>query len=57
VFGSTSPKVTKGLKNSIDDLKTSRNYIICITDEDYPIAANITVCNIFSFVENHLQTL
>ena len=53
----SSPKVTKGLKNSISDLKTARNYIICITGEDYPLAANITVCNIFSFVENHLQTL
>ena len=53
----SAPKVTKGLKNSIADLGTIRNYIICLTEEDYPVAENILVCNILSFIKNHLPNL
>jgi predicted AAA+ superfamily ATPase len=50
-----APKVTKGLLNSISDLGTKKNYIICLTEEDYPIAENILVCNVSSFIQNHLN--
>ncbi len=48
------PKVTKGLVTSIEDLKTSNNYIVCKTDEDFPIASNITACNLVSLLKYHL---
>ena len=52
-----APKVTKGLINSIEDLDTINNYIICLTEDDFPIAENILVCNILSFIEHHLPKL
>jgi len=52
-----APRVTKGLKISIEDLNTSNNFIVCATDMDYPIAENIIVCNVLSFLQNHLPNL
>jgi hypothetical protein len=53
----SAPKVTKGLMISIEDLKTMKNYIICPADSDYPIAENITVCSVMSFIKNHLSAI
>jgi len=47
----SAPKVTKGLINGIDDLKTDHNYIVIPTKESYPIKDNILVCGIEYLIE------
>ena len=50
----TAPKVSKGLITSIEDLGTQRNFIICLSEEDYPIAENITACSMDTFINKYL---
>jgi predicted AAA+ superfamily ATPase len=49
-----APKVGKGLKTSIEDLGTQKNFIICLSEEEYPIAENIIACNMDTFINTHL---
>jgi predicted AAA+ superfamily ATPase len=49
-----APKVSRGLRTSIEDLGTKKNFIICLSKEEYPIAANITACNIDIFINKYL---
>ncbi len=54
---SSTPKLTKGLINGIEDLKTKRNYIITPNNDEYPLKENIIVCDIKTFLEKHLMDL
>lgn len=53
----STPKLTKGLINGIEDIGTKKNYIITPRSEEYPIRNDITVCNVRSFLQNHLGRL
>ena len=50
-----APKVSKGLRTSINDLGTRRNFIICLSEEVFPIAENIMVCNLDAFISDFLD--
>jgi uncharacterized protein len=50
-----SPVVSKGLINSIADLKTEQNFIITPTSDDYMIKDNIRVCNVYDFLTGYLK--
>ncbi|MFC2089344.1 ATP-binding protein [Bacteroidota bacterium] len=49
-----APKVGKGLRTSIEDLGTQKNFIICLSEEEYPIAENIIACSMDTFINKHL---
>ncbi len=53
----STPKVTKGLLNGIEDLGTTNNYIIVPRSEPYPIRDHIQVCGIRQFLENNLHDM
>jgi predicted AAA+ superfamily ATPase len=50
----SAPKVSKGLRTSIEDLGTQKNFIICLSEEEYPIAENIIACSMDTFINKHL---
>lgn len=50
----SAPRVNKGLRSSIEDLGTQKNFIICLCEEVYPIAENITACNLVTFINMYL---
>jgi len=50
-----APRVGKGLKTSIDDLDTKKNFIICLSKEEFPIADNIIACSMFTFINKYLK--
>ena len=50
----SAPRVSKGLRTSIDDLGTKKNFIICLSEEEYPIAENIIACSIDTFINKYL---
>jgi hypothetical protein len=50
-----APRVSKGLRISIEDLGTQKNFIICLSEEVYPVAENITVCNLDIFINMYLK--
>ena len=50
----SAPKVSKGLITSIEDLRTQKNFIICLSEEEYPIAENIIACSMDTFINKHL---
>lgn len=52
-----APSVSKGLRIAIEDLGTDNNFIVCLCDKDYPIAENITVCNLEAFIKTYLNAL
>lgn len=49
-----APGVSKGLRTSIEDLGTQKNFIICLCGEEYPIAKNIIACNLDAFIMKYL---
>ena len=49
-----APRVGKGLRNSIDDLGTKKNFIICLSKEEFPIADNIIACCMSTFINKYL---
>lgn len=51
----SSPKVTKGLKQSILDVGTKNNYILTPNTDDYLVSENIRVCSLVSFLSNYLK--
>lgn len=51
---SSSPKLSKGNKQSFADLGTTKNFIITPNTDDYVIAENIRVCNLHDFISNYL---
>jgi hypothetical protein len=54
---SSSPKVSRGFRISIEDLGTERNFIITPKSDSYPVGDNITVCNLFDFLSRHLDSI
>ncbi|MFH2096772.1 MAG: ATP-binding protein [Bacteroidota bacterium] len=49
-----SPKITKGLLQSIEDLNTEKNFIITPESDDYFITKGIRVCSLQTFLNKHL---
>lgn len=55
---STSPAVSRGMLESITDLKTTRNYIITPSEEGlYPLKDKLKAGGLYSFVEKELPLL
>lgn len=52
-----APTLSKGNLQSIEDLKTKRNFVIVPAVEDYKLRTNILVCNIHTFLKKHLLKL
>jgi len=50
----SAPRVGRGLRTSIEDLGTKKNFIICLCEEEYPIAENIIACSMDTFINNYL---
>jgi uncharacterized protein len=50
---SNAPTVSRGFYNCIDDLGTSKNYVITPSSDTYPIK-NIWVCNVEDFLKKYL---
>jgi hypothetical protein len=53
----SSPKLTKGYTTSIEDLKSSRNYIIIYNQVEYPIRKDIIVCGMEMFLKKFLNEI
>ena len=50
----SSPKITKGLRNAFEDLKTKKNFIITPKSDDYLIDKEIRVCSLRTFLEEYI---
>jgi len=50
----SSPKITKGLRNAFEDLKTKKNFIITPKSDDYFIDKEIRVCSLGTFLEEYI---
>ena len=46
-----SPKIEKGLRNALDDLKPKEAFIVYSGDDNYPINENIKVASLYSLME------
>ncbi len=51
---SSSPKISRGMKQSFSDLQTQLNYIIIPETDEYMISENIRVCSLVTFIEKYL---
>lgn len=51
---SISPEITQGMLSGINDLKTSDNFVILPSAEDYPIRKNIIACGLTVFLKKYL---
>ncbi len=51
----SSPKITKGLKQSLEDVGTKKNFIITPNTDDYMISKDIRVCNLQKFLTTYLE--
>ncbi|MCK4662491.1 MAG: ATP-binding protein [Bacteroidales bacterium] len=54
---SLSPKISKGLINSIETLNSNNNFIIIPQGSEYKIRENIKVCAFNVFIEKYLNAL
>ncbi len=54
---SNAPAISKGNYQSIDDLKTKKNFVIVPDIESYKTAGGILICNLADFMKNHLSKL
>lgn len=52
-----APALSKGNLQSIDDLKAKKNFVVVPAVEDFKTGSNIQICNIQSFLRNHLPKL
>ncbi len=50
----SSPKITKSMQESFNDLNTSMNYIVTPNTDDYLIKENIRVCSLAAFLKDYL---
>lgn len=53
---SNAPAVSRGFYNCIDDLETTKNYVITPSSDNYPIK-NIWVCSLEDFLKKYLVDL
>jgi predicted AAA+ superfamily ATPase len=51
----SSPEVSRGFRNCIDDLKSKKNFIIVPKDEEYPAGKDILVTGVKVFLEKYLE--
>jgi predicted AAA+ superfamily ATPase len=51
---SSAPQITKSFAQAIDDLKTSRNYIVIPIGDTYRLREDITVCSLKDFINREL---
>lgn len=51
----SSPKISRGNKQSFEDLNTKMNYIITPDSDDYLLSENIRVCSLNDFLTNYLK--
>lgn len=54
---SSAPDLSKGHLTAINDLGTTKNYIIAFVSEIYPIKKDIIVCNLQNFMEKYLSEI
>lgn len=54
---SSAPKISKGFTLSIQDLKTSDNFIITPQSDDYILRENIRVVNLEDFIQKYLPKI
>jgi len=52
---SNAPKLTKGLLNSIGDLKTAKNYIITPSSDHFPVHEKVDVISLNKFLETETK--
>ncbi len=52
-----APSLSKGYYQSIDDLKTKKNYVVVPDIESYKTNNGILICNIKDFMQNHLPKI
>ena len=52
-----APSLSKGYYQSIEDLKTKKNYVIVPDIETYKINEGVVVCNLKDFIHNHLSKI
>lgn len=52
-----APVITKGYYQSIEDLKTKRNFVIVPDTESYKTANGIIICNLKDFMQNLLPKI
>jgi uncharacterized protein len=52
-----APGISKGYYQSIEDLKTKKNYIVVPDIETYKSGNNILICNLKDFMQNHLPKI
>ena len=51
----SSPKLSRGNKQSFQDLGTKSNYVITPGSDDYLIAENIRVCSLETFLMSYFK--
>lgn len=54
---SAAPKVSRGFYSCIEDLGTTRNFVVTPATDEFPLAENIQACSIDAFLANHLPAL
>ena len=52
---STSPKVSRGFWNALDDLKIEEAFVIAPIQDSYPIERRVTVISLENFLEKMIQ--
>ncbi len=52
-----APSLSKGYYQSIEDLKTKKNYVIVPDIETYKTNEGVVVCNLKDFIHNHLSKI
>lgn len=52
-----APVMSKGNLQSIDDLKTKKNFVVVPDAEEYKIKSNIVVCNVQTFISKYLSKI
>ncbi len=52
-----APAISRGYYQSIDDLKTKKNFVIVPDVESYKTTNDILICNVADFMKNHLTRL
>lgn len=54
---SSSPKIGKGFRISMEDTRAKHGYVIAPVNETYPVAENITVLALSTFLSEYIQRL
>ena len=47
----------KGFQISINDLQTTKNFLIVPRSDTYPLGKNVTACNLFTFLTEHIHSI